>query len=239
MACDGVVWRRIGGRALVARMDRFIDREHAGAALAAELSGRDVGGPASVVLGIPRGGVVVADVVARQLGAELDVLGVEKIGAPWNPELAVGAVGEGGALWIDPEISAYVDGDVLTRAIERERAELRDKLADVRRLRPRIELTGRTVIVVDDGIATGSTVRAALLALEGVQPARLVLAVPVGPPETLADLADVADDIVCPLQPSVFRAVGLWYETFGQTSQQQVLEVFARRAAVPEGGTLT
>jgi len=220
-------------------MDRFIDREHAGAALAAELSVRILGWPAPVVLGIPRGGVVVADVVARRLGAELDVLGVEKIGAPWNPELAVGAVGEGGALWIDPEISAQVDGAVLTLAIERERTELRDKLAEVRRLRPRIDLTGRTAIVVDDGIATGSTVRAALLALEAVQPARRVLAVPVGPPETLAGLADVADDIVCPLQPLVFRAVGLWYESFGQTSQQQVLEVFARRAAAPEGGTLT
>lgn len=220
-------------------MDRFIDREHAGAALAAELSGRAVDWPAPVVLGIPRGGVVVADVVARELGAELDVLGVEKIGAPWNPELAVGAVGEGGALWIDPEISRYVDPAVLTRAIERERAELSDKLADVRRLRPRIELAGRTAIVVDDGIATGSTVRAALLALEGVQPARRVLAVPVGPPDTLADLAGLADDIVCPLQPPVLRAVGLWYESFGQTSQQQVLEVFERRAAATEGGTLT
>lgn len=220
-------------------MDRFVDREHAGAALAAELSVRVAGWPTPVVLGIPRGGVVVADVVARRLGAELDILGVEKIGAPWNPELAVGAVGEGGALWIDPEISRHVDPAALTRAIERERAELRDKLADVRRLRPRIELTGRTAIVVDDGIATGSTVRAALLALEGVHPARRVLAVPVGPPETLADLADAADDIICPLQPPVFRAVGLWYETFEQTSQQQVLEVFARRAAATEGNVLT
>jgi predicted phosphoribosyltransferase len=219
-------------------MDRFIDREHAGEALAAELSGCVAGWPAPVVLGIPRGGVVVADVVARLLGAELDVLGVEKVGAPWNAELAVGAVGEGGALWIDPEISADVDPAVLTRAIERERAELRDKLAEVRRVRPRIELTGRTAIVVDDGIATGSTVRAALLALEGVHPARRVLAVPVGPPQTLAELAAVADDIVCPLQPSPFRAVGLWYETFGQTSQQQVLEVFARRAAASDGGML-
>jgi putative phosphoribosyl transferase len=220
-------------------MDRFIDREHAGAALAAELSGRVGGWPAPVVLGIPRGGVIVADVVARELGVELDVLGVEKVGAPWNPELAVGAVGEGGALWVDPEISPHVDPAVLTRAIEHERAELRDKLADLRRVRPRIELAGRPAIVVDDGIATGSTVRAALLALEGLRPALRVLAVPVGPPRTLADLAGVADDIVCPLQPSVFQAVGLWYETFGQTEQQEVLEVFKRRAAEPEGGAPT
>jgi putative phosphoribosyl transferase len=210
-------------------MERYIDRRDAGARLAAELAAVVTDWPAPVVLGIPRGGVVVADVVARELELDLDVLGVEKVGAPWNPELAVGAVGEGDALWIDPEMAAYVDAIVLEQAIERERAELAGKLADVRQIRPRIELRERAAIVVDDGIATGSTVRAALLALEGEEPALRVLAVPVGPPETIAELRRVADAVFCPLQPSYFRAVGVWYESFDQTSQREVLRVFERR----------
>lgn len=223
-----VAWRRIPR--FSGAMDRFIDRRDGGARLAEELEGRIEAWPAPVVLGIPRGGIVVADVVARSLGLELDVLGVEKIGAPWNPELAVGAVGEGDVLWIDPEMSRHVEPELLQGAIERERVELAQKLADVRRVRPRIDVAGRTAIVVDDGVATGSTVRAALLALESERPALRVLAVPVGPPETLSALARVADELVCPLRPSYFRAVGLWYDAFEQTSQQQVLEVFERRA---------
>lgn len=210
-------------------MERFHDRAHAGARLAAELKPIAVDWPSPVVLGIPRGGIAVADVVASELDADLDVLGVEKIGAPWNPEFAVGAVGEGGALWLDEELKARLEPELLARAIDRERQELAEKLAEVRRIRPRIELAGRTAIVVDDGVATGSTVRAALLALERERPARRVLAVPVGPPETLAQLREVADDVVCPVRPKLFQAVGLWYERFEQVSQQQVLEIFERR----------
>jgi putative phosphoribosyl transferase len=210
---------------------RYRDRTDAGARLAEVLAERIAAWPSPVVLGIPRGGVVVADEVARVLGVELDLLGVEKVGAPWNPELAVGAVGEGDVLWVDPELATMVDAMWLQRIVEQERVELAGKLADVRRIRPRVDLAGRTAIVVDDGIATGSTVRAALLALETAHPALRVLAVPIGPPETLAVLAGVADEVVCPLRPLAFRAVGEWYETFGQTSQQQVLEIFARRAA--------
>jgi putative phosphoribosyl transferase len=162
---------------------------------------------------------------------------VEKIGAPWNPELAVGAVGEADALWVDPNLAAHVDAAFLQRAVELERAELQAKLADVRRIRPRVELAGRTAIVVDDGIATGATVRAALLALERAKPALRVLAVPVGAPETLASLSGVADAIVCPLQPAQFRAVGLWYDVFEQTTQQQVMEVFERHAVPPQSPT--
>ncbi len=218
-------------------MDRFIDRRHAGTRLAAVLAERVDAWPRPVVLGVPRGGVIVADVVARELGIELDVLGVEKIGAPWNPELAVGAVGEADALWVDPNLAAHVDAAFLQRAVELERAELQAKLADVRRIRPRVELAGRTAIVVDDGIATGATVRAALLALERAKPALRVLAVPVGAPETLASLSGVADAIVCPLQPAQFRAVGLWYDVFEQTTQQQVMEVFERHAVPPQSPT--
>ncbi|MGD8331304.1 MAG: phosphoribosyltransferase family protein [Acidobacteriota bacterium] len=215
-------------------MDRFIDRRDAGARLAEALAPRVAAWPSPVVLGIPRGGVVVADVVARTLELELDVLGVEKVGAPWNAELAVGAVGEGDALWIDPDLSPLVGAGVLRDTIERERSELADKLADVRAVRPRISLTGRTALVVDDGIATGATVRAALLALESERPALRVLAVPVGPPDTLAALAAVADEVVCPLQPASFRAVGLWYEVFDQTPQREVLRIFEERGTAAE-----
>ena len=186
-------------------------------------------GPSPVVLGIPRGGVVVADIVAREFDAELDVIAVEKLGAPWNPELAVGAVGEGEAMWIDAKLAKRVGVSKLACTIEAERAELVKKLADIRRIQPRIDLEGRTTIIVDDGVATGSTVRAALLALERTKPARRILAVPVGSPETLTELEEVADVVVCPLRPPYFRAVGSWYEAFGQVSQAEVLEIFHQR----------
>ena len=186
-------------------------------------------GPSPVVLGIPRGGVVVADIVAREFDAELDVIAVEKLGAPWNPELAVGAVGEGEAMWIDAKLAKRVGVSKLACTIEAERAELVKKLADIRRIQPRIDLEGRTTIIVDDGVATGSTVRAALLALERAKPARRILAVPVGSPETLTELEEVADVVVCPLRPPYFRAVGSWYEAFGQVSQAEVLEIFHQR----------
>jgi len=216
-------------------MDRFIDREDAGTRLAAALLPCAAQWPSPVVLGIPRGGVVVAEAVARRLAVPLDVLGVVKIGAPGNPELAVGAVGEGDVLWVDAAASPGADADYLRDAIVRKRAELACKLMEIRRVRPRIDLEGRTVIVVDDGIATGSTVRAALLALEKANPARRVLAVPVGPPSTLAGLAEVADDIVCLLQPQSFRAVGLWYDVFDQVSERWVLEALQRNVAPPGG----
>ena len=215
-------------------MERFSDRREAGARLAEELARDPEVGPSPVVLGIPRGGVVVADVVAVELDADLDVIAVEKIGAPWNPELAVGAVGEGEALWIDDRLAQRVDGEVLARTIESERVELAAKLAEVRRIRPRIDLRGRTVIIVDDGIATGSTIRAALLAIERAEPARRILAVPVGPPETLSELEEVADVVVCPLRPQYFQAVGLWYDLFGQVSEAEVIDIFERRRETPE-----
>ena len=186
-------------------------------------------GPSPVVLGIPRGGVVVADIVAREFDAELDVIAVEKLGSPWNPELAVGAVGEGEAMWIDAKLAKRVGVSKLACTIEAERAELVKKLADIRRIQPRIDLDGRTTIIVDDGVATGSTVRAALLALERAKPARRILAVPVGAPQTLAQLEEVADVVVCPLKPPYFQAVGSWYEVFGQVSQAEVLEIFQQR----------
>ncbi|MEE3273715.1 MAG: phosphoribosyltransferase family protein [Acidobacteriota bacterium] len=210
-------------------MERFRDRRQAGTRVAEELADKVDIGPSAVVLGIPRGGVVVADVVARELDAELDVIAVEKLGSPWNPELAMGAVGEEEAMWIDAKVAEQVEVSMLACTIEAERAELVQKLADIRRIQPRIDLDGRTTIIVDDGVATGSTIRAALLALERAKPARRILAVPVGSPETLAELEEVADVVVCPLRPPYFRAVGSWYEAFGQVSQAEVLEIFHQR----------
>jgi len=210
-------------------MERFRDRRQAGTRVAEELADKVDIGPSAVVLGIPRGGVVVADVVARELDAELDVIAVEKLGSPWNPELAMGAVGEEEAMWIDAKVAEQVEVSMLACTIEAERAELVQKLADIRRIQPRIDLDGRTTIIVDDGVATGSTIRAALLALERAKPARRILAVPVGSPETLAELEEVADVVVCPLRPPYFRAVGSWYEAFGQVSQAEVLEIFQQR----------
>ena len=210
-------------------MERFRDRRQAGIRVAEELADKVDIGPSAVVLGIPRGGVVVADVVAREFDAELDVIAIEKLGSPWNPELAMGAVGEGEAMWIDAKVAEQVGASVLACTIEAERAELVQKLADIRRIQPRIDLDGRTTIIVDDGVATGSTIRAALLALERAKPARRILAVPVGSPETLAELEEVADVVVCPLRPPYFRAVGSWYEAFGQVSQAEVLEIFHQR----------
>ena len=210
-------------------MERFRDRRQAGTRVAEELADKVDIGPSAVVLGIPRGGVVVADVVAREFDAELDVIAVEKLGSPWNPELAMGAVGEEEAMWIDAKVAEQVEVSMLACTIEAERAELVQKLADIRRIQPRIDLDGRTTIIVDDGVATGSTIRAALLALERAKPARRILAVPVGSPETLAELEEVTDVVVCPLRPPYFRAVGSWYEAFGQVSQAEVLEIFQQR----------
>ena len=210
-------------------MERFRDREQAGIRVAEELVEKVDIGSSPVFLGIPRGGVVVADVVASEFDAELDVIAVEKVGAPWNPELALGAVGEGEAIWIAAEFAKQVDPAVLACMIETERAELAKNLADVRCIQPRINLAGRTAIVVDDGVATGSTVRAALLALERAEPERRILVVPVGSPQTLTELEEVADVVVCPLRPPCFRAVGSWYDVFGQVSQMEVLEIFERR----------
>ncbi len=209
-------------------MVRFRDRRDAGERLAAALTPvlQDV--TDAIILGIPRGGVVVGDIVADKLGLSLDIVAVEKVGAPWNPELAVGAVGEGDALWLDESLVSMLAPGKLDEAIERERRELGIKLESIRRVRSRQPLEGRTVVVVDDGIATGSTVRAALLALRGARPAACILAVPVGPPETIVDLAGVADSLVCPMQPASFCAVGQWYETFGQVSTPEVLAILER-----------
>lgn len=207
------------------RRDRFADRAAAGRELASKLShlrGRDV-----VVLGIPRGGLVVAREVAQALDAELDIVLAQKLGAPSNPELAIGTVSEDGTVVIDERLASMVGADA--RYLEREKERVRQSLATraalCRALRPKVALTGRTVIVVDDGVATGATTKAALTVVRNEKPARLIAATPVGPPATVYELADFADEVVCLWAPPWFEGVGQFYDQFAQTEDNQLLEI--------------
>jgi predicted phosphoribosyltransferase len=213
------------------RWTRFRDRADAGAVLAdavVEALGDDrPAGP--VVLGLPRGGVPVAAVVAVRTGGTLDVLAVRKVGAPHHHELAIGAVASGGLLVRNEEVIAHLG--VSSDAFERRAAVARQELADqerrLRRGRPPVGLAGRVVIVVDDGLATGATMRVAVRAVRGAGPARVVVAVPVGSPDACAQLAEVADVVVCPHQPPDFSAVGSWYADFSATTDDDVLRLLA------------
>ena len=178
-----------------------------------------------MVVALPRGGVPVAEEVARALGAPLDLLAVRKLGAPHNPEYGIGAVAEGGTRVIDPEAVAVlgINGGDLDAIVARETAELDRRVALYRADRGRTELAGRTVIVVDDGVATGVTDTAALRAVRRRRPGRLVLAVPVCAAESVPRLRGEADEVVCLLEPELLHGVGQWYEDFSQVSDDEVL----------------
>jgi len=204
---------------------RFADRRDAGRRLAAALAHLRDEHP--VVLALPRGGVPVGFEVARALGAPLDLLLVRKIGAPYEPEFGLGAVVEGDPpqTVVDPALvrlvappPGYVEAEVARQIEEMERRRARYVGA-----RPRVPVGGRTVILVDDGIATGGTVRAALRGLAGMQPRRVVLAMPVAPPEALESLRPEASEIVCLLRPRRFHAVGAFYRNFAQTKDAEVI----------------
>jgi putative phosphoribosyl transferase len=183
-----------------------------------------------LVMALPRGGAAVAREVARGLSAPLDVLVTRKIGYPSQPELGVGAVAEGGEPVYDESLLRQLGLTVadLEPVAERERAELARRVAVYRRGRPPPVVRGRAVIVVDDGLATGVTARAALRALRAGGATRTVLAVPVGSPGSVADLAAEADDVVVLAVPQAFRAVGEWYISFGQLTDDDVLEALER-----------
>jgi putative phosphoribosyl transferase len=210
----------------------FCDRKEAGRRLAAEL--RDYAGQRDViVLALPRGGVPVASEVARELGAPLDVFVVRKVGVPWHEELAMGAIASGGVRLLNEElIRAYrIDPADVEQAMRREQEELERRELLYRGGRPFPDLRNKTVILVDDGLATGSTMRVAVEALRKEEPARIVVAVPVASPETCDAFRDVADDIVCAITPEPFYAVGMWYDDFSQTTDEEVHELLASARA--------
>ncbi|MHC4428181.1 MAG: phosphoribosyltransferase [Planctomycetota bacterium] len=217
----------------------FADRRDAGRRLAvclSHLEGRDL-----VVLGLPRGGVVVAAEIARHLEAPLDVLVVRKLGAPAQPELAIGAVtdGEHPRVFRNEDVlrSLGVSGEYLEYEIERQVVEV-DRLQGLYRDgRPAERLADRTVVVVDDGIATGATVRAGIQALRSGPVGEIVLAVPVAPREVQSALRREADEFVCPLTPFVFRAVGSFYEDFRQVTDGEVITLLAESAQRLSRGT--
>jgi putative phosphoribosyl transferase len=212
---------------------RFTDRHAAGRELAERL--RPLAAEHPVVLGLARGGVPVAHEVAQALEAPLDVLVVRKIGAPGNPEYGIGAIAEGGVRVLNQEAvrDLLVSVEELEAAVARERAELEARVKRYRGERPPVEVTGRAVIVVDDGLATGGTARAALRAVRARGPRKLVLAVPVGSPDAVEALRTEADEVVCPLQPELMWAVGLWYEQFEPTSDGEIIRLLAGGAADP------
>jgi len=203
-------------------MTRFRDRELAGRELA-EALGRHAGERLAVI-GLPRGGVPVAAEVARVLGAPLDVRIVRKIGAPGQPELGLGAVAEGGHIYLDRASVAQVGAtdEHLSRTLERERREVEDRVRRLRGARRAVELRDRTVVLVDDGIATGGTVLAAVRAIRDERPRAVVLAAPVAARASIATLEREVDDVVVLQTPADLRAVGFWYEDFGQVSDEEV-----------------
>ncbi|WP_190196329.1 phosphoribosyltransferase [Streptomyces djakartensis] len=212
---------------------RFRDRRQAGGELADILRTRQHEGalPRPLVLALPRGGVAVAREVARALDAPLDVVVVRKIGAPFQEELGVGAMAGDEVPLLDQDALRHLglSEAALAPVIERERAELRRRERLYRQGRPAPDLSGHTVIVVDDGLATGSTARAALRFVRRQEPERVVLAVPVGSPEAAESLRAEADEVICLHRPAAFMAVGLWYENFDQLTDRDVLEALRVR----------
>lgn len=203
----------------------FADREDAGRRLAERLAGDEL--PDGLVLGIPRGGVVVAAVIARELGLPLDIIVPRKIGAPANPELAIGAVTQDGTVILNTSLvrSMGLNEEELERQVESEIREIERRMTLYRGSRIPPDCAGRTVVLVDDGIATGYTVLAALRSLRRAKPREILLAVPVAPSETLNRLSPEVDRIICLYSPHDFYAVGQFYLDFRQNNDQEVIDL--------------
>jgi putative phosphoribosyl transferase len=204
----------------------FYDRRDAGRQLAQALAARGYQGDGLLVLGIPRGGLVAASEVARALDAPLDVVMARKLRAPYQPELAIGAVVSGDHIRLIDEGLARATGatpEYLEREVHYQESEIERRMRAYRGDQPPPDLRGRTVVVIDDGIATGYTFRVALEGVRRQRPERLVAAVPVAPPDSLASLRPQADDVVCLATPEPFLAVGVWYQDFAQTTDEEVV----------------
>ena len=207
----------------------FKDRVDAGRLLVTQLK-EYANQPDLLVLGLPRGGVPVAFEVARALKAPLDVFLVRKLGTPGHEELAMGAIGSGDVRILNDMVvkGLNISNEVINQVAERELKELQQRERQYRGDNPGPELHNRTVILIDDGLATGTTMRAAAIALRQQQPAKIIVAVPVAAPETCDEFRDLVDEVVCAVTPRELYAVGLWYEDFSQTSDDEVIELLER-----------
>jgi predicted phosphoribosyltransferase len=220
----------------IVNVRRFPDRRAAGRELARELE-RYAGRPDVIVLALPRGGVPVGYELARALNADLDVFVVRKLGVPGHEELGFGALAPGGPRILNDEVvdSLAIDQATIEEVTERETRELERRDRAYRGDRPRPDLAGRVVILVDDGLATGSSIRVAIEAVRSQDPQRVVVAVPVAPPETVEELRGSVDEIVCLVAREPFAAIGLWYEDFSPTTDDEVRELLAAGGRVPAG----
>ena len=214
------------------RTPPFRDRVEAGRQLGLELARRLGRRDDVIVLALPRGGVPVGYEVAQALGAPLDVFIVRKLGVPGHEELALGAIASGGVRVLNRDVldSIPVPEPIIDRIAEREQRELERREREYRGARPPLDVRNKTVVIVDDGLATGSTMRAAVAALRKMHPKAIIIAVPVAAPSTCEEFRREVDDIVCLRTPEPFQAVGLWYEDFSQTTDEEVHDLLGRAA---------
>jgi len=217
----------------------FQDRTEAGRLLAEKLMAY-ANRPDVLVLALPRGGVPVAFEVAKALNVPLDIFLVRKLGLPGHEELAMGAIASGGMRVLNEDVVHYlrVPNEVIEKVARREQQELERREREYRGDRPAPEVRGRTIILIDDGLATGSSMRAAVRALRQQQPARIIVAVPIAAESTCNEFKAEVDEIVCALTPEPFHAVGLWYEDFSQTTDEEVRDLLKRAARAQSAASI-
>lgn len=202
----------------------FKDRQQAGKLLAARLE-KYKNDPHVVVIGLPRGGVILAAEVARALHAPLDIICARKIGAPYNPEFGIGAITETGESYLAEDIIEQLDipPEYIQEEIKTQSKEAARRLEAYKKGRPPLNFKDKIVIIVDDGIATGATMKASILAAKARKAKKVLVAVPVAPPDTIEDIKELADEVVCLITPPFFQAVGQFYENFSQTTDEEVI----------------
>jgi len=207
----------------------FRDRTEAGQVLASKLT-KYLNQVDTVILALPRGGVPVAYEIGKELGLPVDIFVVRKLGVPGHEELAMGAIASGGVRHINRDVvdQLRIESETIDVASRREQKEIERRERLYRGQRPPVDVRNKTVILVDDGLATGSTMRAAIAALRQHRPARIVVAVPAAAPQTCSEIADEVDEIICAATPETFYAVGQWYQDFSQTTDDEVRELLAR-----------